>query len=374
MGNLFGFFKAGRIGTWNVRTLQGAGKLEQLEREMSRYNMNMVAVTETHLPGEGEIKLGEGSSYTLVYSGLQDERRSEGVGIAMTKEAKASMRSYHPVSARVLSAEFQTQVGPLLVIVVYAPTNQHSNEEKDEFYNDLDNTISRGNGLVMIMGDFNAAISESVPGVSGTHALSNNTSDNGYRLISFASTHGLCIMNTFFEHKHIHLATWYPPDPKAYPSVKDYILVKQRMKPSIVDTRVYRGGDMDSDHRLLVAMVKIRLMRTKCNRNRPTEHLYDANLLQLDPKKEEFAESFSHTFEHRTRQGGYEQRWSEVKNAILHTAKGTLKKKWKKRKKWITESTLELSEKKRNAFLIWQEDRKNEHKRKEYRELCKYVR
>ena len=53
--NLFGFSKAERIGTWNVRTLQGAGKLEQLEREMSRYSMHMVAVTETHLPGEGEI-------------------------------------------------------------------------------------------------------------------------------------------------------------------------------------------------------------------------------------------------------------------------------------------------------------------------------
>ena len=208
MGNLLGFSKAGRIGTWNVRTLQGTGKLEQLEREMLRYDMNMVAVTETHLPGEGEIEIGEGSNYTLIHSGRQDERKSEGVGIAMTKEARASMRSYHPVSPRVLSAEFQTQVGPLLVIVVYAPTNQHNDEEKDEFYNDLDNTLSRGNGLVIIMGDFNASISESVPGVAGTHALSNSTSDNGYRLMSFAITHGLCIMNTFFKHKRIHLATW----------------------------------------------------------------------------------------------------------------------------------------------------------------------
>ena len=54
------------------------------------------------------------------------------MGIAMTKEVKASMRSYHPVSPRVLSAKFQTQVGPLPV-VVYAPTNQHSHKEKDEF-------------------------------------------------------------------------------------------------------------------------------------------------------------------------------------------------------------------------------------------------
>ena len=106
------------------------------------------------------------------------------------------------------------------------------------------------------MGDFNAAINESVPGVAGTHALGNSTSDNDY-LVSFA--------NTFFKHKCIHLAiaTRYPADWKAYASMQDYTLVEWRMKPAIIDTRVHQGGDMDSDYCLLVAMVKIRVLRKR---------------------------------------------------------------------------------------------------------------
>ena len=38
------------------------------------------------------------------------------------------------------------------------------------------------------------------------------------------------------------------PDPHAKPSIKDYVLVKQRLRPSVLDTRVYRGADMNSDH------------------------------------------------------------------------------------------------------------------------------
>ena len=112
-------------------------------------------------------------------------------------------------------------------------------------------------------------ISESVLGVAGTHALGNSTSDNDYRLVSFA--------NTFFKHKRFHLAiaTRYPADRKAYASMKDYDLVEWRMKPAIIDARVHKGGDMDSDHCLIVAKVIIRVLRKKYAMNRPTDQLYN---------------------------------------------------------------------------------------------------
>ena len=48
--------RAERIGTWNVRTLQGLGKMERLAREMEQYRLAVLAVTETHLPGEGRCR------------------------------------------------------------------------------------------------------------------------------------------------------------------------------------------------------------------------------------------------------------------------------------------------------------------------------
>ena len=71
----------------------------------------------------------------------------EGVGLALTPHARAAMRYHQAVSPRVLAAEFLTKVGPLLIVVAYAPTDQGSTEEKDRFYSDLDRVMSNGNGL-----------------------------------------------------------------------------------------------------------------------------------------------------------------------------------------------------------------------------------
>ena len=62
------------------------------------------------------------------------------------------------------------------------------------------------------------------------------------RLVDFASAHRMCITITLFPHKAIHQATWYPPDMNAKPSLKDYVLVRHRLRPSVMDTRVFRGG------------------------------------------------------------------------------------------------------------------------------------
>ena len=70
-----------RFGTWNVRTLRGLGKTEHLAEEMKRYRLSNLAVTETHLTGEGEMLLDEESGYTMFFSGRQDGHSMEGVGL-----------------------------------------------------------------------------------------------------------------------------------------------------------------------------------------------------------------------------------------------------------------------------------------------------
>ena len=51
------------------------------------------------------------------------------------------------------------------MIVAYAPTDQSSAENKDQFYSELDCVMNTANGLTMVMRDFNAAISGTVQGV-----------------------------------------------------------------------------------------------------------------------------------------------------------------------------------------------------------------
>ena len=95
----------------------------------------------------------------------------------------------------------------------------------------LDGVMHKVNGLTMVMGDFNASIGESMGGVMGPHAPGGRTSGNGERFISFVTVHGMCVTNTLFSQQ-----SWYPPSPKAQPSLKDYVLMRQRMRPSVLDT------------------------------------------------------------------------------------------------------------------------------------------
>ena len=50
----------------------------------------------------------------------------------------ATMQYHQAVPSRVLAAEFLTKVGPLLIVVAYAPNDQDSTEEKDRFYSPCD--------------------------------------------------------------------------------------------------------------------------------------------------------------------------------------------------------------------------------------------
>ena len=53
----------------------------------------------------------------------------EGVRLALTPHARATMRYHQTVSSRVLAAEFLTKVHPLLIVVAYAPTDQECTDE-----------------------------------------------------------------------------------------------------------------------------------------------------------------------------------------------------------------------------------------------------
>ena len=110
-----------------------------------------------------------------------------------------------------LAAEFLTKIGPLLIVVAYAPTDQDSTEEKDRFYSDHDRVMS--NGLEMVMGDFHASVSERMKRVVGPHGLGRRSSDNG-----------MYISNTFFPHKHDGL-----PYKECY--IYDVIVVHDLMHP-----------------------------------------------------------------------------------------------------------------------------------------------
>ena len=49
----------------------------------------------------------------------------------------------------------------------YAPTNQASEEVKEQFNADLDRVMTKTNGLTIVLADFNASLGDIVLGVAG---------------------------------------------------------------------------------------------------------------------------------------------------------------------------------------------------------------
>ena len=110
----------------------------------------------------------------------------------------------------------------------------------------------------------------------------------------------MCITNTLFPHKAIHQATWYPPDMNAKPSLKDYVLVRHRLRPSVMDTRVFRGGDLDRDHRLVIVTLRLTLEKRSSQRRRKR---FDTALLGKMEMRLEYVEALRKSFNDRTKEG-----------------------------------------------------------------------
>ena len=100
-----------------------------------------------------------GSSYLVTSSGWRNEVQASqgGVGLLMGTKARKALLKVKSINKRIMLAEFDGNP-KTSVIVVYAPTNCSSNEIAEEFFEELNNTISDipAHNFLIVMGDFNS--------------------------------------------------------------------------------------------------------------------------------------------------------------------------------------------------------------------------
>ena len=180
------------------------------------------------LTGSGKIKKKD---ETILYSG-PEELHQKRVGIILNKEAEKSLIGWKPVTDRIIKVKFQSRHTKTTVVVIYAPTEEAEEEEKDNFYDqcqDVFNDIPKLD-MVLILGDMNAQVDSNRQGlehVIGAHGSVQQTSDNGERLLIFCNSNGICMDNAYFKHKLIHKKTWRSPDGTVENEI-DYICINQK--------------------------------------------------------------------------------------------------------------------------------------------------
>jgi len=184
-----------RIATWNIRTMFEAGRAFQVAREMTKYKISILGLSETRWLLSGQSRLATGEQ--LLYSGhLEDGApHTEGVGLMLAPEAQRALIGWEPISPRIITAKFTTKRKDIKLNIVqgYAPTNDTEDDKKDDFYEQLQVAIDRlgKKDITLVMGDFNAKIGDDNTGyesIMGRHGLG-QMNENGERLAD------LCALN-----------------------------------------------------------------------------------------------------------------------------------------------------------------------------------
>jgi len=246
-------------------------KLTSYLVQLATLRIGLCGLAEARFLGNGIHKVQRG--WQMIWSGPpEDSKREHGVALLLSTQWARCLIDYNAVNQRIMVARFRLDGGiNMSALVVYAPTEGAEEAVKDAFYLQLSSTLDAlpSRDLLVLMGDFNGQLgtdSSAFGGTVGPHVLGQllTATNNGERLLQLATAHEIRLANTFFKHRLLHTATHVLPVTTRRPlksclRVIDYFGVSKRFMSSVTDCRVFRGFDADSDHRLLVLTLRLRL-------------------------------------------------------------------------------------------------------------------
>ena len=226
------------------------------------------------------------------------EKHHGGVAIIMNRNVTKAKLEYSPVNERIIRARFQTKQGKLTIIQCYAPTNEADGEEKTDFYLVLQSEIEKvpKHDVKIVMGDLIAKDGNDNTGnerVMGKYGCG-NINDNGERLIDLCGTNNLVIGGTIFPHREMHKLTWISPNGRDKNQI-DHIVINGKWRRSLQDVRVMRVVDVASDHHIVVADIKLKLIKQSTHVN--VKRKFDVGKLQDPNIKQEFKLEIKNRFQ-----------------------------------------------------------------------------
>ena len=179
------------------------------------------------------------------------------------------MMGFWAISDRVIMMKLEVKPFNINVMQVYAPTQDHDDEEIEKFYQEIQNGIkyTKSDEVICIMGDLNAKVGdETYQNIVGMHGLGRRN-EMGERLIQCCKENKLIIANTWFQQPVRKLYTWNSPGDISRNKI-DYIMFNERFRNCIKQAKTYPGKDLNSDHNPVVFQNQYEIKENKCNKTK----------------------------------------------------------------------------------------------------------
>jgi hypothetical protein len=343
-----------QLGFWNVRTLnKELAKPEQVEREMLRFNIGILCMSETKWKHDGEEVSSTGLTSTLSSKAVlnQENILIGGVGIMMTKEAKRSLISWDPISNRLMTARFRSNVRNITIINCYAPHEKKSEEEKILFYQQLNDAYDKSPraDIKIVVGDFNAQIGSENAGVEkvmGRHGVGSRNI-NGEMLIDFCVAQQLVIGGSLFPHKTCHKITWVSPDGRTQNQI-DHFVIQQKWRKTLRDVHNRRGADIGSDHHLVIAELQLKTASVQRSQNNQirTPRFHTA-ALKTPEIRHNFATGLNEKTSSFRPSGTINNMWVQIKQIYLQNGLEHVPLSSVQRTPWISQTSWDLIDRRR---------------------------
>ena len=239
-----------RFASANVGTL--SGKSAEVADMLHRRRVDVAGLQEVRYRNSGaKMVKGGGERYKLFWSGGPTPQG--GVGVMVHADLVKNVVEVRRVHARIIVVVVVIQDELVSILSVYAPQCGCSAEAKDSFYDDLSMEMLKVQERCVLLGDFNGHVGKHSAGYEGVHRGFGYGRRNaeGERLLEFADSFGLKIMNTWFKKEIEKLVTYESGE---HSTMIDYILVGK--KGRVKDVKAIPGEEVMRQHRIILLLLR----------------------------------------------------------------------------------------------------------------------
>jgi hypothetical protein len=167
-----------------------------------------------------------------------------------------------------------------------------------------------------------------------------NMNENGELFSELCASCDWIIGGTVFPHKTCHKMSWVSPE-TVMENQTGHIAISKRFTRSLLDVRNKRGADIGSDHHLMIADFRFKILATR-KKTETRRKEYNVQKLQMPSVRVEFKLELKNRFSVLSTQNedtDTADSWKAIKNVYIETSEKILGFRQNQQKEWISEET-----------------------------------